>query len=202
MNDHSTFTRSDLDAVLADVTVHALDPLVGTVHHADILLGGGLVVGVGPGLITAAGDDGAIVVRGTGTTVVPAVLDAGAVPAGVPRGTAAGTLAPGAPAHLAVLARTDAPDLAAAMHITLTAPQHLRAAFRDGVPVWWHGTPVDPRPAASVPELTGTAVDPSRNGVGVDTSGFLHQELTADGRYRIDGDRIDHAGHTMRKENR
>lgn len=214
-----TFTKADLDTVragadrpliLTDVTLHTLDPLIGTVHHADVLLGAGLVVGVGPGLITAADDDGAVVVRGTGTTVIPAVLDATATPAGIARGTAAGTLAPGVPAHLAIIADSDAPDLASALHTALTEPEKLRAVFRDGVPVLWDGAPVGTKldPSAA-PDLTETAdaVDSRRVGVWIDTSDFLHQELSADGRYDetrggqphayrgrywIDGDRIDY----------
>ncbi|UXX96293.1 hypothetical protein N7U49_39095 [Streptomyces sp. AD2-2] len=40
--------------------VLTMDPLIGTVTGADVLLVGALLVGVGPGVVTAAGDDNAI----------------------------------------------------------------------------------------------------------------------------------------------
>ncbi|TCB93372.1 amidohydrolase [Micromonospora zingiberis] len=215
-----TFTAADLQAVrtgtgrpllLTDATVHTLDPVIGTMKHADVLIGGGLVVGVGPGIVNAADDDGAVVVRAAGTTIVPGVVDLSAVSMGARRGEGPGTLAPGAPAHLAVLADTDAPDLDAALRAALTGPERLRAVLRDGMPVVWDGTVLTP---ASQPDATTDAegggaghVDPERVGVWVDTEDFLHQELTADGRYDetrggrrhafqgrywIDGDRIDY----------
>ncbi|WP_369275508.1 hypothetical protein AB5J55_41000 [Streptomyces sp. R11] len=45
-----------------------------TMSGADLLSVGSLLVGVGPGLITAAGDDDAIVVDCTGLTIAPAAL--------------------------------------------------------------------------------------------------------------------------------
>ncbi|BCJ69577.1 Atu4866 domain-containing protein [Polymorphospora rubra] len=215
-----TFTAADLQAVrtgtsrpllLTDATVHTLDPVIGTMKHADVLIGGGLVVGVGPGIVKAADDDGAVVVSATGTTIVPAILDLSAALTGRPRGEGPGTLGPGAPAHLVVLADTDAPDLDAALRIALTGPDRLRAVLRDGVPLVWDGTVLNP--ASQPGGTTGTDgggaghVDPERVGVWVDTEDFLHQELTADGRYDetrggrphafqgrywIDGDRIDY----------
>ncbi|MGW7673262.1 hypothetical protein ACWGJX_40150 [Streptomyces sp. NPDC054775] len=52
-----------------------MDPLIGAMVGADILFVGSLIVGVGPGIVTAAGDDNAIVVDATGTTILPAVMD-------------------------------------------------------------------------------------------------------------------------------
>ncbi|MDA0643005.1 hypothetical protein OUY24_20445, partial [Nonomuraea ferruginea] len=148
------FTSADLDAVLTgaarpllltDATVHTLNPVIGTMEHADVLIGAGLVVGVGPGIITAAEDDNAVVIRATGTTIIPAVLDISAMLAYAPHtegpGTAgSGTLTPGVPAHLAVLDDADAPDLPTALRTSLTDPGRLRAVLRDGVPIAWGGT--------------------------------------------------------------
>ncbi|MFY1651316.1 Atu4866 domain-containing protein [Solwaraspora sp. WMMB762] len=58
-----------------DATIHTLDPVIGDFATADLLLGGDVIVAVGPGLHTAAEDDGAIVVDCTGLTIVPAVVD-------------------------------------------------------------------------------------------------------------------------------
>ncbi|MFI6704925.1 Atu4866 domain-containing protein [Nonomuraea sp. NPDC050478] len=219
------FTPADLDAVLTgaarpllltDATVHTLNPVIGTMEHADVLIGAGLVVGVGPGIITAAEDDDAVVIRATGTTIIPAVLDISAMLAHAPHtegpGTAgSGTLTPGVPAHLAVLDDADAPDLPTALRTSLTDPGRLRAVLRDGVPIAWGGTVLAPssRHPATTDADGGVAgrVDPDRVGVWIDTEDFLHQELTADGRYDetrggrahayqgrywIDGERIDY----------
>ncbi|MFE3249794.1 Atu4866 domain-containing protein [Streptomyces sp. NPDC059209] len=216
----ATFTAADLDAVLAgadrpllltDATVHTLDPVIGTLLHADVLIGAGLVVGVGPGIVTAAADDGAVVVPATGATIFPAVLDLSAALAGAARTEGPGTLAPGAPAHLAVLDDADAADLPTALRAALTGPGRLRAVLRDGVPIAWDGAalvPAPQRPATTGADGGGAGrAGPDRIGVWVDTEGFLHQELTADarydetrggrlhafqGRYWIDGDRIDY----------
>ncbi|MGW4033439.1 Atu4866 domain-containing protein [Streptomyces sp. NPDC004838] len=224
----TTLTAAGLDAVLesagrplllTDATVHTLDPVIGTLRHADVLIGGGLVVGVGPGIVTAADDDGAVVIHATGTTIVPAVLNMSAALPGTPRGEGPGTLAPGAPAHLAVLNDADFPDTSTALHAALTDPERLRAVLLDGLPVMWNGTvlaPASQRPptpdadqdADQDGDQDGEAgVAPDRLGVWIDTEDFLHQELTADGRYDetrggrahafqgrywINGDRIDY----------
>jgi imidazolonepropionase-like amidohydrolase len=62
-----------------------MDPLIGAMVGADILFVGSLIVGVGPGIVTAAEDDNAIVVDCTGMTIVPAVVDTVALAAA--RGT-------------------------------------------------------------------------------------------------------------------
>ncbi|TDB97166.1 amidohydrolase [Micromonospora fluostatini] len=190
-----TFTATDLDAVLTsggrpllltDATVHTLHPVIGTLEHADVLIGGGLIVGVGPGLVTAAADDGMVVVPATGTTILPAVVDLTAALTGTVHAEGPGTLGPGAPAHLVVVDDADAPDLTAAVGVALTAPGRLRAVLRDGVPLVWDGAVLTPGKGSAA---TGTddggmgRVDPDRVGVWIDTSDFLHQELTADGRY-------------------
>lgn len=208
-----TFTPDGLAAVragtgrpllLTNATVHTLDPLIGTMHAADVLVGGPLVVGVGPGIVTAAEDDGAVVIDATGTTVLPARLDATAALGTAARGT--GTLAPGGAASLVVVPDQHAADLPAALHTAFTRPGLVLAVLVEGRPVHWAGSPLGDAPAAPL-ERDRLAVDPGRVGVWVDTAGFLDQELTADGRYDetrggrqhafqgrywIDGDRIDY----------
>ncbi|MCI2237013.1 Atu4866 domain-containing protein [Paenibacillus sp. TRM 82003] len=198
---------ADRPLLLTNATVHTLDPLIGTVRGADVLVGGALIVGVGPGIVTAAEDDGAVVIDATGTTVLPARLDATATLDAAARGAGPGTLAPGADASLVVVPDAHAPDLATALHTSFTRPELLLAVLREGRPVRWAGDPLGPAPARTRLQPDRLAVDPSRVGVWVDTDDFLHQELTADGRYDetrggrphaftgrywIDGDRVDY----------
>lgn len=100
----------------AGASVLTLDSIVGDMPDADVLIGGPLVVGVGPGLLTAAGDDGMFVVDGAGMTIVPAVVDHLAL-LGLrsARTQRVGTLAPGMPATFAVIPTELAGDLAAAV---------------------------------------------------------------------------------------
>ncbi|MGY1848426.1 Atu4866 domain-containing protein [Blastococcus sp. SYSU DS1021] len=198
---------ADRPLLLTNATIHTLDPLIGTMHDADVLLGGTLVVGVGPGIVTAAEDDGAVVIDATGTTVLPARLDATTTLGAAARGTGPGTLAPGADADLAVVPDEHAPDLAAALHTAFTRPDLLLAVLQEGRPVHWAGDPLGSVPPRTRLQPDRLAVDPGRVGVWVDTGDFLHQELTADGRYDetrggrphafagrywVDGDRIDY----------
>jgi hypothetical protein len=76
--------------LLTGGTVITMDPRLGDWEQADVLIGGSMIVGVGPGLLTAAGDDNMIVIDCAGMVVIPA------------SGTA-GTLTPGQPADIAVL---------------------------------------------------------------------------------------------------
>ncbi|WP_226967136.1 hypothetical protein [Streptomyces phaeolivaceus] len=57
--------------LFTNARILTMDPLIGTMTGADLLYVGSLLVGVGPGVITAAGDDNAIVVDRTGLTVAP-----------------------------------------------------------------------------------------------------------------------------------
>ncbi len=195
---------ADRPLLLTGATVHTLDPLIGTVRGADLLVVGEVVVGVGPGIVTAAEDDGAIVVDAHGTTVLPSRP---ALVHGSGGRCGAGTLAPGARADLVVV-DGDAADPAAAVGLALDSPGRIRAALADGVPVHWAGLPLGDGPGAPArPRPEEAAVDPDRVGVWIDTGGFLHQELGADGRYDetrggrphafqgrfwTDGDRIDY----------
>ncbi|MEU9558578.1 Atu4866 domain-containing protein [Streptomyces fumanus] len=196
--------------LFTNARVLTMDPLIGTLTGADVLLVGSMIVGVGPGLVTAAQDDGAIVVDCTGTTVVPAVVDAVALTGGRGRrGQYVATLTPGNAADLLVLPDALAPDVPGALATLFTRPERVRALVASGRPVLWAGADApgrDHAPEPGIPAAQDLTGDP-RVGVWIDRTDFLHQELTADGRYDetrggrphayqgrywIDGDRIDY----------
>jgi hypothetical protein len=102
-----------------------------------------------------------------------------------------------------------ADDVASAVATLMFRPERVRALVAAGRPVLWAGTDAAGRATApetgipAAPDLTGSP----RVGVWIDQKDFLHQELTADGRYDetrggrphayqgrywIDGDRIDY----------
>ena len=190
----------------AGAKVLTLDSVVGDMLHADVLIGGATVVGVGPGLRTAAEDDGMYIVECGGTTIVPAVVDHLAMHGlRSARNERAGTLAPGMPATFAVLPTELAADLGAAVETMVRHPEQVLAFVADGIAQTWNGRALHER-------ATGDDVlrDPSDSpylGMWIDETDFLHQELTADGRYDetrggrrnafqgrfwIEGDRIDY----------
>ena len=218
--DTVTWNNTALDEIVANdagrpvlftnARVLTMDPLIGTMTGADVLLVGALLVGVGPGIITAAGDDNAIVVDCTGMSVVPAVVDTIALVGGrAQRPEYVGTLTPGNTGDLLVVPDALAPDVPTAQATLLTRPEEVRTLIAAGRPVLWSGTDAPGRagaPEAGIPaaqDLTGSP----RVGVWIDENDFLHQELTAggrydetrggrphayEGRYWIDGDRIDY----------
>ncbi|PJE95730.1 amidohydrolase [Streptomyces carminius] len=179
------------------------DPSMGDWQEADVLVGGSLVVGIGPGLLTAAEDDDMIVVDCAGTLVLPAATDFAAPGKG-------GTLTPGENADIAVLRLADAPGTPAGA--VPARGSHLDILVRDGQVRLWNGRPLDADavtdPAA---ETTREAPAPTPDhpylGMWVDENDFIRQELLPDGRYDeargdrpsayqgrywIDGDRIDY----------
>lgn len=196
--------------LFTNARILTMDPLIGTMTGADVLCVGSLIVGVGPGIVTAAGDDNSIVVDCTGMTVVPAVVDTVALAGG--RGRRAeyvATLTPGNTSDLLVVPDDLAADVPGALATLMSRPARVRALVAAGEPVMWAGANAPGRataPEAGVPappDLTGSP----RIGVWIDRGDFLHQELTADGRYDetrggrphayqgrywIDGDRIDY----------
>ncbi|MFB8036551.1 Atu4866 domain-containing protein [Streptomyces sp. NPDC056004] len=195
--------------LFTNARILTMNPLIGTMTGADLLFVGSLLVGVGPGIITAAGDDNAIVVDCTGMTIAPAVVDTVALAGG--RGHHSeyvATLTPGNTNDSLVVPGVLAADVPSAVTALLTRPEQIRALVAAGRPVLWAGTYVGraTAPEAGIPaaaDLTGSP----RVGVWIDRHDFLHQELTADGRYDetrggrphayqgqywIDGDRIDY----------
>ncbi|MBD9732498.1 Atu4866 domain-containing protein [Streptomyces sp. H28] len=196
--------------LFTNARIVTMDPLIGTMTGADILFVGDLIVGVGPGIITAAQDDNAIVVDCTGTTIVPAVVDTVALAGGRGRRSEyVATLTPGNNTDFLVVPDELAADVPSAVATLVSRPEQVRALVAAGRPVRWSGTEIPGGPTTpqagipAAPDLTGSP----RLGVWIDRQDFLHQELTADGRYDetrggrphayqgrfwIDGDRIDY----------
>jgi hypothetical protein len=153
-----------------------------TVHTLDPVLGtptGADVLTVGPSIAAVGpglrGDD-AIVVDCTGLAIVP-IFDA-----------SVGPLVPGSPATFAAV-----PLDGRAFEKIVWWPEQVTTMLVDGEVV----------PGGFVPAAPSSA--PSHLGVWIDSTGYIHQELTADGRYdetrggrphayrgsfRITGDRI------------
>ncbi|WP_150244461.1 Atu4866 domain-containing protein [Nocardiopsis quinghaiensis] len=166
--------------MFANATVYTLDPVIGDLTGADLLLGGEEVVGVGTGLYTAAEDDGAVVVDCTGLTVVPGVVEDGTV-AGLRRRPSdrVGTLAPGNPATFAVI--SGRPSGAPALERVVWRPEQAAAIVIDGEIALFNGRRLtEPR---SEPGTRRSPADSPYLGMWVDETGLIHQELTADGRY-------------------
>lgn len=190
--------------------VHLFDSQVGDMENADILLGEGFIVGTGPGIVTAAGDDNALVIDCAGMVIVPMVMDARAVLGlNEDRSSDVGTLWPGNTGSFAIVDAELARDASTAVATVLAQPESVAAIVIDGKVVLWNGERTVNAPAR--PDRTHAGeVAPSTSpylGMWIDESDFLHQELTADGRYDetrggrphayqgnfwIDGDRIDY----------
>ncbi|MCC2316563.1 Atu4866 domain-containing protein [Cellulomonas chengniuliangii] len=190
--------------------VHVFDSLVGEMEDADILLGEGFIVGTGPGIVTAAGDDNALVIDCAGMVIVPVVIDArAALGLNASRASDVGTLWPGNTGSFAIVDAALATDAASAIMTVLTRPESVAAIVVDGKVVLWNGertANAPERPDSTRAGEVAASTSPYL-GMWIDTSDFLHQELTADGRYDetrggrphafqgsfwIDGERIDY----------
>lgn len=152
--------------VLTGAVVRTLDPAVGDLVGADVLVAGAVVTRVGRGLRDAAGRD-ARVVDCTGATLVPAAADAS------PR---VGTLAPGSPATFGVLPAPSARPV----------PLEEVVWYADGAVLWVDGV----APGAGAGRARGRArVRPGRTVEGLlvrtwyDERADVVQELGPDGRY-------------------
>ncbi|GGT02265.1 hypothetical protein GCM10010254_23390 [Streptomyces chromofuscus] len=163
-----------------------MDPLIGTMTGADLLFVGSLLVGVGPGIITVAEDDNAIVVDCTGMTLAPAVVDTVALAGGRGRRSEyVATLTPGNITDFLVVPDELAADVPSALATLMYRPEQVRSLVAAGRPVLWAGTDVPGRataPESGIPAAEDPTGSP-RAGIWIDKTDFLHQELTADGRY-------------------
>lgn len=166
-------TSAPQPILLAGAVVISRNPYMGDWERADVLLGGGRIVGVGPGLLTAAGDDNMLVVDCSGYVIVPLRPDFSIV------GTGEGTLTSGVMADLAVFRiaeSDDAPD-----GPVIDRPGHLDIVFDAGRLTVWDGVQLN-APADTSSQLESDA-EHDYVGMWIDDTGFLHQELTLDGRY-------------------
>ena len=218
----NTFTPELLERIIENATdharpllftrarIHLFDSLVDDMDSGDILLGPDFIVGTGPGIETAAGDDNALVIDCTGMVIVPLVVDARAVLGLNPdRSADVGSLWPGNAATFAVVPAELAPDAASAVALVLGRPDAVAAIVVRGTVVHWNGERTATAPTSPDSSNSGVVApsDSPYTGMWIDESDFLHQELTADGRYDetrggrphafqgafwIDGDRIDY----------
>jgi len=193
--------------LFANARIITGDSLIGDFDCGDVLLGGSRVVGIGPGLLTAADDDGAIVIDCAGYVIVPAIVDTTRLRGLSPRSFRSPTaIAPGNPAGFAILSAVSGESGSAALHRFLAAPDISLVLVVDGEIVLWDGHPVDAGRAAGT-EVAHTASADRYLGTWIDENDFVHQHLTADGRYDetrggrphayqgsywITGDRIDY----------
>ncbi|MFI1734467.1 Atu4866 domain-containing protein [Streptomyces acidicola] len=136
-----------------------------------------MIVGIGPGLLTAAGDDNMIVIDCAGTLVLPAATDFTAL-------HTSATLTPGQAADIAVLRLADTPEAPAG-----AAPargSHLDILVTSGQVRLYNGLPLEAADTTTAPAPAGApAHDPSHPflGMWVDDDDFVRQELLPDGRY-------------------
>lgn len=166
--------------LLANARIITLDPLIGNFDRGDVLLGGTRIVGIGPGLLTAAGDDNMLVIDCEGLTIAPAVVDSTFLSGRrTVRSPLSGGLAPGNSATFVVLEAplTDSPE--ELMHRVLNPAVSPDLLVIDGRVASSAPTPV------VVADDAPAAIDPASPFLGtwVDESDFVHQHLTIDGRY-------------------
>ncbi|MFE5110594.1 hypothetical protein [Streptomyces sp. NPDC056663] len=119
--------------LFTNARILTMDPLIGTMTGADILFVGSLIVGVGPGIITAAEDDNAIVVDCTRMTIVPAVVDTVALVGGRGRRSEyVATLTPGNTTDFLVVPDELAADVPSALATLLSQPEQVRSLVAAG----------------------------------------------------------------------
>lgn len=145
--------------LLTGGSVISMNTMIGDWEQADVLIVGDVIVGVGPGLVTAAEDDNAIVIDCKGMVVLPAKLD-------FSLSESMGSLTPGNPADIAVIRIVEKQKLPGAA--AGARGSHLEILIRQGKVDVWDG------------ELLK---DDSHVGMWIDEKDFLRQELLPNGRY-------------------
>ncbi len=143
------------------------------------------MVGIGPGLLTAADDDGAIVIDCDNYVIVPTVVDTAQLRGLRPTSFRSPTaIAPGNPAGFAILPAVSGESESAAVRRFLTAPPDIAlTVVVDGDIVLWDGHPVEVACRAADTEVAHTASSDRYLGTWIDENDFVHQHLTTDGRY-------------------
>ncbi|MGV8872642.1 MAG: Atu4866 domain-containing protein [Rhodococcus sp. (in: high G+C Gram-positive bacteria)] len=181
MTDEGTRRGADLRQAVADAAETASRPLlltggaivtgdarIGEWSLADLLIGSGMIIGVGPGLLTAAADDDMIVIDCHGCILVPTDPDR--------LGSMTGSLTPGFAANIAVIRP--------GKHADVESPADRSAldiVFRHGRLIRWDGCDLSAE-HADAPDLS-PRIDHRRLGTWVDDNGFVRQELLSNGRY-------------------
>ncbi len=170
--------------LFANARIITGDSLIGDFDRGDVLLGGSRVVGIGPGLLTAADDDGAIVIDCADHVIVPSVVDTTQLRGLSPKSFRSPTaIAPGNPAGFAILPAVSGESESAVLRRFLAAPDTALTVVVDGDIVLWDGHPVDVTGRAADTEIAHTASPDQYLGTWIDENDFVHQHLTADGRY-------------------
>jgi hypothetical protein len=160
------------------------DSLIGDIERGDILLGGTRIVGIGPGLLTAAEDDDAIVIDCDGYTIVPTVIDTAAVLGLHPASHRAATaIAPGNSATFAILPADPTESRNGVLRRFLESPEAAPVFILDGRVGIWAGRALIAAPTEAQGATGTTPTDDDRLGTWIDENDFVHQHLTADGRY-------------------
>ncbi|MFJ4770776.1 Atu4866 domain-containing protein [Streptomyces uncialis] len=159
--------------LLTGGSVITASPLTGDWQTADVLIGGAVIVGVGPGLLTAAEDDDMIVIDCAGTVVLPAAVD-------FTSDDESRTLTPGTLADIAVLRIADAPGTPPGAVPARGA--HLDLLLIGGRVRRWNGRTASGT-TAPPPEVPSHTAGHPYTGMWVDENDFVRQELRADGRY-------------------
>lgn len=170
--------------LFANARIVTEDPLIGDFTRADVLLGGARIVGIGPGLLTAADDDGAIVIDCDGCVLVPAVVDIARLEGlRAPSHRSATALAPGNAATFAILPAVPEETNADALRRFLGEPDAVIALVIDGEVAVWDGSAISSEDASAAAESGSAAIPANILGTWIDENDFVHQHLTADGRY-------------------
>lgn len=146
--------------VLTGAVLRDLDETAGDPAGTDVLVAGGVVAAVGPGLRAAAGAD-ARVIDCTGTTLVPAADD---------RSDRVGALAPGSPATFGQLPT----------RVTRSAVLDELVWYSDRATLWVDGAVAVPEPGRA---RTRRTIDSPVVGTWYDERTDVVQELGPDGRY-------------------
>ncbi|MFK4035618.1 Atu4866 domain-containing protein [Nonomuraea wenchangensis] len=160
--------------LLTGGTVISMNPMLGDWEQADVLIGGPVIVGVGPGLLTAAEDDGMIIIDCAGCLVLPSRTDFAET------GTT-GTLTPGDRANIAVIRIADPEGTPNGPAIARGG--HLDVLLKDGRVTVWDGRPASDPPTVSEAAPPEAGIDHSYLGLWVDENDFVRQRLLPDGRY-------------------
>ncbi|MET3368405.1 UNVERIFIED_CONTAM: hypothetical protein ABIE34_001645 [Jeotgalibacillus campisalis] len=168
--------------LFGNARVITTDPLIGDFEQGDVLLGETRIVGIGPGLLTAAEDDGAIIIDCTGFTIVPTVLDMAQLTGLRPTNyRAPHAMSPGNAASFAVLPAQNGESATHALRRFLSTPDWALTVVTDGAVTRWDGHPLEPGTAAATTAAAG--IPDERLGTWIDQNDFVHQHLSADGRY-------------------